>query len=57
MVSTRPSLQSKDQLLDAYSEAFRGIGEYEREYHIRLTDDAIPLLQPARTVPYAKRAM
>ena len=57
MVSTRPSLQSKGQLLEAYSEAFRGIEQYEREYHIRLTDDAIPLVQPARTVPYAKRAM
>ena len=57
MVSTQPSLQSKRQLLEAYSEAFRGIGEYEREYHIGLTDDAIPLVQPARTVPYAKRAM
>ena len=50
-----PSTSSKDGLIDRYHDVFEGLGSYERSYHIRLKEDAVPVIQPARKYPYAKR--
>ena len=34
---------------------FQGLGQYSQEYDIELKQDAIPVVQPNRTVPYARR--
>lgn len=42
-----------DEILSKYQHIFRGIGCLEKEYHIELKDNAIPLVCPARKVPLA----
>jgi hypothetical protein len=57
VLSTRPEMKSQHQLIEAYKDVFRGIGSYEREYDIKLREDACPIIQSPRTVPYAKQGM
>ena len=55
-VALESNTASKQDLTRAYADVFRGTGSYDREYHIRLKEDALPVIQPMRTVPYAKQA-
>ena len=50
-----PSTSSKEGLINRYHEVFKGLGSYERSYHIQLKEDALPVIQPARKYSYAKR--
>ena len=50
-----PSKSSKEGPIDRYHDVFKGSGSYERSYLIRLKEDAVPVIQPARKYPYAKR--
>ena len=47
--------QGKEELLSVWSDVFKGIGLYQREYHIRLDDTTPPVIQPSRTFPYPKQ--
>ena len=55
-VALEANITSKEDLIRAYEDVFRGTGSYDREYHIRLREDAVPVIQPSGTVPYAKQA-
>ena len=50
-----PSTSSKEGLINRYHDVFKGLGSYKRSYHIQLKEDAVPVIQPARKYPYAKR--
>ena len=57
MTTSAPSadnIQDKRDLMKTYADVFTGIGEYERQYHIRLQPNASPVIQPVRTFSYAK---
>ena len=45
---------NKSGITEHFKNVFSGLGEYEREYHIEMKDDVIPVVQPARRIPYAK---
>ena len=53
--SSGTSVSSKQDLMQLYADIFGGTGQYAREYHIRLKPDAFPVIQAARTFPYAKQ--
>ena len=50
-----PSTSSKEGLINRYHNVFKGLESYERSYHIQLKEDAVPVMQPAKKYPYAKR--
>ena len=49
------STSSKEGLMNRYHDVFKGLGSYERSYHIQLKEDAVPVIQSARKYPFAKR--
>ena len=46
---------TRQQLIEQNKDVFKGIGEYDKEYDIKLQADAIPVVQHPRVIPYAKR--
>ena len=52
-VIASPAAMTKSSLLDEYAEVLSGLGRFPDEYHIALSDDAMPVIQPPRLVPLA----
>ena len=50
------SSPTRQLLIDWNKDVFKGIGQYDKEYHIQLQSGAIPVVQHPRIIPYAKRA-
>ena len=47
---------TKEELTTTYADVFKGLGEYEQEYHIETKPDVEPVVQYPRRVPYPKKA-
>ena len=55
-VIASPAAVTESSLLDEYAEVFSGLGRFPGEYHIALSDDAVPVIHPPRRVPLALQA-
>ena len=55
MTTGKMARQGKEELLSVWADVFKGIGLYQREYHIRLDDTTPPVIRPSRTFPYPKQ--
>ena len=47
-VIASPAAVTESSLLDEYAEVFSGIGRFPGEYHIVLSDDAVPTIHQPR---------
>ena len=47
------SVNSKDDLIKAYPDRFKGIGKFPGTYHIFFKEDAIPVVHTPRKCPIA----
>ena len=45
---------TKEDLMTSYGDVFRGVGMFEREYHIEVDPSVQPVIQAPRKMPYAK---
>ena len=55
-VIASPAAVTESSLLNEYAEVFSGLGRFPGEYHIALSDDAVPVIHPPQRVPSALQA-
>ena len=55
-VIASPTAVTESNLLDKYAEVFSGLGRFPGEYHIALSNDAVPVIHLSRRVPLALQA-